>query len=145
MKTPYQPSPALCLSPLASLPLFQRSASLHPQAPPWQGGGVYGHTSQYARLLQKPAPHSSKNAASSPGIVTPRKRTAWKKSLKWGSRNMPLFRRAHECKEYEHWSEKKVWIVSGMKWTLSKNKGDPQRTLVKPELTQAKRWTQTRL
>ena len=74
MKTPYQPSPALCLSPLASLPLFQRSASLHPQAPPWQGGGVYGHTSQYARLLQKPAPHSSKNAASSPGIVTPRKK-----------------------------------------------------------------------
>ena len=62
-----------------------------------------------------------------------------------GSTNMSIFGRAHECKEYEHWSKKKVWIVSGMKWTLSKNKGDPQRTLVKPELTQAKRWTQTRL
>ena len=26
---------------------------------------------------------------------------------KWGSTNMPLFGRAHECKEYEHWNEKK--------------------------------------
>ena len=40
---------------------------------------------------------------------------------------MPLFGRAHECKEYEHWSEKQVWIVSGMKWTLPKNQGDPHR------------------
>ena len=40
---------------------------------------------------------------------------------------MPIFGRAHECKEYEHWNEKKVWIVSGMKWTLPKNKGDPQK------------------
>ena len=46
-------------------------------------------------------------------------------SPKWGSTNMPLFGRAHECKEYEHWSEKKVWIVSGMKWTLLKNQEDP--------------------
>ena len=30
--------------------------SLHPQPLLWQGGGVYGHTSQHARLLQKPAP-----------------------------------------------------------------------------------------
>ena len=40
---------------------------------------------------------------------------------------MPLFGRAHECKEYEQWSEKKVWKMSGMKWTLSNNKGDPQK------------------
>ena len=40
---------------------------------------------------------------------------------------MPLFGRVHECKEYEHWSEKKVWIVSGMKWILPKNQGDPHR------------------
>ena len=25
---------------------------------------------------------------------------------KWGSTNMPLFGRVHECKEYEHWSER---------------------------------------
>ena len=31
-----------------------------------------------------------------------------KTSPKWGSTNMPLFGRAHECKEYEHWNEKKV-------------------------------------
>ena len=24
---------------------------------------------------------------------------------KWESTNMPLFGRAHECKEYEHWNE----------------------------------------
>ena len=42
-----------------------------------------------------------------------------------GSTNMPLFGRIHKCKEYEHWSEKQVWIVSGMKWTLPKNQGDP--------------------
>ena len=40
---------------------------------------------------------------------------------------IPIFGRAHEYKEYEHWSEKKVWIMSGMKWTLPKNKGDPQK------------------
>ena len=40
---------------------------------------------------------------------------------------MPLFGRAHECKEYEHRSEKKVWIMSGMKWTLPKYKWDPQK------------------
>ena len=46
---------------------------------------------------------------------------------KWGSTNMPLFGRVHECKENEHWSEKQVWIVSVMKWTLPKNQGDPHR------------------
>ena len=46
----------------------------------------------------------------------------------WGwSTNMPLFGRVHECKEYEHWNKKKVWIASGMKWTLPKNQGDPHR------------------
>ena len=40
---------------------------------------------------------------------------------------MPLFDRVHECKEYEHWNEKKVWIMSGMKWTLPKNKEDPHK------------------
>ena len=45
--------------------------------------------------------------------------------LKWGSTNMPLFGRVHECKKCEHWSEKQVWIVSAMKWTLPKNQGDP--------------------
>ena len=40
---------------------------------------------------------------------------------------MPLFGRVHECKEHEHWSEKQVWIVSGMKWTVPKNQGDPHR------------------
>ena len=40
---------------------------------------------------------------------------------------MSLFDRANKCKEYEHWSEKQVWIVRGMKWTLPKNKRDPQR------------------
>ena len=40
---------------------------------------------------------------------------------------MPLFGRAHECKEYEHWSEKQVWIVSVMKWALPKNQGDPYK------------------
>ena len=54
-------------------------------------------------------------------------RAAREVSPKWGSTNMPLFGRAHEYKECEHWSEKKVWIVSGMKWTLPKNKGDPHR------------------
>ena len=44
-----------------------------------------------------------------------------------GSTNMPLFGRVHECKEYEYWNEKKVWIVSVTKWTLSKNKRDPQK------------------
>ena len=47
--------------------------------------------------------------------------------LGWGSTNMPLFDRVHECKEYEYWNEKKVWIVSVTKWTLSKNKRDPQK------------------
>ena len=37
---------------------------------------------------------------------------------------MPLFGRVHEYKEYEHWSEKKVWKVSEMKWTLPKKKKD---------------------
>ena len=46
---------------------------------------------------------------------------------KRGSTNMPLFGRDHECNEYEHRSGKKVWIMSGMKWTLPKNKGDPQK------------------
>ena len=40
---------------------------------------------------------------------------------------MLIFGRTHKCKEYEHWNEKKVWIVSGMKWTLPKNKRDPQK------------------
>ena len=40
---------------------------------------------------------------------------------------MPLFGRAHECKECEHWSEKQVWVMSEMKWALLKNKGDPQK------------------
>ena len=44
---------------------------------------------------------------------------------KEGSTNMPLFDRVHQRKEYEHYSEKKVWIVSGMKWTLPKKKKDP--------------------
>ena len=42
-----------------------------------------------------------------------------------GFTNMPIFGRVHECKEYEHQSEKKVWIVSGMEWTLLKKKKDP--------------------
>ena len=58
-----------------------------------------------------------------------------------GSTNMPLFDRAHKCKEYEYWSEKKVWIVSGMKWTLPKNKETLIGTPVKPGLTQAKERT----
>ena len=45
---------------------------------------------------------------------------------------MPLFGRAHECKEYEHWSET-VWIVSGIKWTLPKKQGDPQRDIGKTQ------------
>ena len=40
---------------------------------------------------------------------------------------MPLFGRAHECKEYERWSEKQVWIGSVMKWALPKNQGDPHK------------------
>ena len=48
--------------------------------------------------------------------------------LPWSSRNPPLKNEwNNECKEYEHWSEKKVWIMSGMKWTLPKNQGDPHR------------------
>ena len=42
-----------------------------------------------------------------------------------GSTNMPLFGRVYECKECEHWSEKKVWKMSGTKWTLPKNKERP--------------------
>ena len=42
-----------------------------------------------------------------------------------GSTNMPIFGRVHECKEYEHWSEKQVWVMSVTKWTLSKKKRDP--------------------
>ena len=34
---------------------------------------------------------------------------------KQGSTNMALFGRVHECKECEHWSEKKVLVTSGMK------------------------------
>ena len=50
-----------------------------------------------------------------------------KETLYGGSTNMPLFGRVYECKEYEHWSEKQVWIVSVMKWTLPKDQGDPHR------------------
>ena len=42
---------------------------------------------------------------------------------------MPCFGRAQECKEYEHRSEKKVRIVSGIKW----NKRDPQRDTSKTQ------------
>ena len=42
-----------------------------------------------------------------------------------GSTNMPLFGRVHECEEHEHLSEKKVWEVSEMKWTLPNKKKDP--------------------
>ena len=38
---------------------------------------------------------------------------------------MPIFDRVHKCKEYEHWSEKKVCKVSEMKLTLPKKKRDP--------------------
>ena len=40
---------------------------------------------------------------------------------------MPLFGRVHEYKEYEHESEKKVWKVREMKWTLLKNKERPPK------------------
>ena len=53
---------------------------------------------------------------------------------KWGSINMPLFGRAHECKEYENLSEKQVWIASAMKWALSKNRGDPHRDISKTRI-----------
>ena len=49
---------------------------------------------------------------------------------------MPICGRAHECKEYEHWNEKKVWIVSGMKELYQRTKETPNGTLVKHELTQ---------
>ena len=52
----------------ANLHLFQPSASLHPQPPPWQGGGVYGHTSQHARLLQKPTPTLPKMLSTLSGL-----------------------------------------------------------------------------
>ena len=35
-------------------------------------------------------------------IVTLGKTSCMKVSPKWESTNMPLFDRAHECKEYEH-------------------------------------------
>ena len=63
-------------------------------------------------------------AASSSNIY---KKTKYPLALQRGSTNMPLFGRVHECKEYEYWNEKKAWIVSGKKWTLPKNQGDPHR------------------
>ena len=48
---------------------------------------------------------------------------------KGGSTNMSLFGRVHECKKHKYWSEKKVWIVNGMKWTLPKNQWDPHRDI----------------
>ena len=39
-----------------------------------------------------------------------------------GSINMPIFGRIHEWRECKQWSGIKVWTMSGMKWTLSKNK-----------------------
>ena len=85
MKTPCQPSPALYLSHLASLHLFQPSASLHPQPPPWQGGGIYGHTSQHAQLLQKPALTLPKMLPTLLGLWHLVKKNVWKRSPKWGS------------------------------------------------------------
>ena len=40
---------------------------------------------------------------------------------------MPLFGRVHRYKEYEHHNEMRMWMMSGMKWTLPKNQGDPHR------------------
>ena len=70
------------------------------------------------------SPLESRQRNSKKIIIIPRK----PQLLGWGgSTNMPLFGRVHECKEYEHWNKKKVWIASGMKWTLPKNQGDPQK------------------
>ena len=68
----------------------------------------------HSRDLSEAAPKSNNNPKKNPKLLG-------------GSTNMPLFGRAHECKEYEHWSKEKVWIVSVMKWNLPKNQGDPHR------------------
>ena len=77
-------------------------------------------------------PHSSARAHLPSAAWKKRKKKKTKKlppasQPQGGSTNMPLFGRVHECKEYEYWNEKKVWIVSVTKWTLSKNKRDPQK------------------
>ena len=35
---------------------------------------------------------------------------------------MLIFCRVHNYKEYEQWSGIKVWTMSGIEWTLPKNK-----------------------
>ena len=49
-------------------PLFQPSTHFYPQPPPWQGGGIYGHTFQHARLLQEPALTLIKMLPTLPGL-----------------------------------------------------------------------------
>ena len=67
------------------------------QPPPWQGGGVLGHTS-HATLstLGEVLPHFSKKCLVHSPVAEK------------GFTNMLIFGRVHECKEYKHWSEKKV-------------------------------------
>ena len=56
---------------------------------------------------------------------------------KWESTNMPLFGRAHECKEYEHWNEKKSVNNEGERSELyRRTKETPIGTLVTHGLTQ---------
>ena len=40
--------------------------------------------------------------------------------------NMPIFNIVHEYKNCEHRNEVKEWIMSRTKWTIPKNKRDPQ-------------------
>ena len=67
------------------------------QPPPWQGDGVFGHTSHAALSTRgEVVPHFSKKCSTHSPVA------------KEGATNMPFFSRVHECKEYQYYSEKKV-------------------------------------
>ena len=86
-----------CFHPL-SCSFVQRCLS--PQPPPWQGGDSC-HMCQHATHLEsRPPLLEMKCSAHSGGQQYP--------LVQEGSTNMPLFGRVHECKEYEHQTEKKV-------------------------------------
>ena len=129
---PYLLGPKLFLQAISyyTVPLLSK---LEPQPPPWLWPTAPPRVPRSSSLQTARSPHLFKALTPLPGassmaktniIYVEEKKNETKRG---GSTNMPLFGRAHECKEYEHWIEKKVWIVSGMKWTLPKNRGDPHR------------------
>ena len=122
LRKPLPPSQPTCFLSLLfprlrfSLSIVPYPLSQSPSQPPlWWVGDVLCHAS-HARGSFRNQPLTPKTSCQFfPGL---RK----KPMVQWGSINIPLFSRVHEYKEYEYYSEKKVWIVSETKWTLSKKK-----------------------